>query len=100
MRHTFIGTVGTVHITPPLPKIESPVLYRAFFPGISHDPRLYLPRLAEEIINGLLRFIPELMQELTPFQRVMVAATLRHAQEPNPDGRGSASADTNQSLIA
>jgi len=36
-------------------------------------------RLAEEIINGLLRFIPELMQELTPVQRVIVGvmASLR-----------------------
>jgi hypothetical protein len=34
-------------------------------------------RLAEEVLNGLLRFIPELMQELTPFQRVAVSVMAR-----------------------
>jgi len=34
----------------------------------------YADRMAEEIIDGLLRFIPELMQELTPVQRVVVNA--------------------------
>jgi hypothetical protein len=33
--------------------------------------------LAEEVLNGLLRFIPELMQELTPFQRVAVSVMAR-----------------------
>jgi Ser/Thr protein kinase RdoA (MazF antagonist) len=41
------------------------------------DNMKHADRLAEEIINGLLRFIPELMQELTPFQRVMVGAMAR-----------------------
>ena len=37
----------------------------------------YADRMAEEIIGGLLRFIPELMQELTPFQRVVVNVMAR-----------------------
>ena len=41
------------------------------------DNMKHADRLAEEIINGLLRFIPELMRELTPFQRVMVGAMAR-----------------------
>jgi hypothetical protein len=37
----------------------------------------YADRMAEEIIDGLLRFIPELMQELTPIQRVVVNVMAR-----------------------
>jgi len=37
----------------------------------------YADRMAEEIIAGLLRFIPELMQELTPFQRLIVSVMAR-----------------------
>jgi acetylornithine/succinyldiaminopimelate/putrescine aminotransferase/Ser/Thr protein kinase RdoA (MazF antagonist) len=37
----------------------------------------YGDRLAQEIVNGLVKFIPELMQELTPFQRLMVGLMAR-----------------------
>jgi acetylornithine/succinyldiaminopimelate/putrescine aminotransferase/Ser/Thr protein kinase RdoA (MazF antagonist) len=37
----------------------------------------YADRLAQEIVNGLVKFIPELMQELTPLQRVLVGLMAR-----------------------
>ena len=37
----------------------------------------YADRLAQEIVNGLVQFIPELMQELTPLQRLLVGLMAR-----------------------
>lgn len=38
---------------------------------------VYADRLAAEIVNGLIGFIPELMQELTPLQRMAVSVMAR-----------------------
>ena len=45
--------------------------YLGWFHSRGQDMK-HADRLAKEILNGLLRFIPELMQKLTPFQRVIV----------------------------
>jgi hypothetical protein len=37
----------------------------------------YADRLADEIISGLMQFVPELMQALTPMQRMMINIAVR-----------------------